>query len=72
MSKLDQKLKASIKPKHGNTAAPAKSAAAAKPAAKPAPAQTAEKKPAPAPAKASTGKTADNTSALFPERVWPD
>lgn len=68
MSKLDQKLKASIKPKHGKAAAPAKPAAAAKPA----PAPKAETKPTPAPAKAGTGKTAGNTSALFPERVWPD
>lgn len=72
MSKLDQKLKASIKPKHGKTAAPSKAVAAAKPAAKPAPAPKAETKLTPAPAKASTGKTAVNTSALFPERVWPD
>jgi hypothetical protein len=72
MSKLDEKLKASIKPKHGKTAAPIKGIAAAKPAAKPATAMKPEKKSMPAPAKASSAKPASKPSALFPERVWPD
>ncbi len=72
MSKLDEKLKASIKPTRGKAATPPKAVAAAKPAAKPAPAPKAEKESISAPAKASTARTAGNTSALFPERVWPD
>jgi hypothetical protein len=69
MSRLDEKLKASVKPTRGKIVAPAKTIAS-----KPAPAKKpgADTKPAAAPARAGSNSAPANTSSLFPERIWPD
>jgi hypothetical protein len=70
MSKLDEKLKASVKPTRGKTVTPAK-ASAARPTAKTAAKRNAGKKPS-APARETSAIDSVNSSSLFPERVWPD
>lgn len=85
MSKLDEKLRASIKATRGKPAIPTKAAPtkttpakavatkpAAKPAAKPDAQPKAEEMPTQAPARASSATKVSKPSALFPERVWPD
>lgn len=80
MSKLDEKLRASIKATRGKPAIPTKAAPAkavatkpvTKPAAKPDAQPNAEKMPTQAPARASSATKVSKPSALFPERVWPD
>lgn len=72
MSKLDEKLKASVKPARSKTTEPAKAAATVKPASKPAAPPKAEKKPAPVPLKTVAATDPGTTSGLFPDRVWPD
>jgi hypothetical protein len=88
MSKLDEKLRASIKATRGKPAIPTKAvppraaptsaalaeAAAAKPAAKPAANPDSPAKTARNQEPASSGSTVipDSASRLFPERIWPD
>lgn len=75
MSKLDEKLRASIKATRGKPAIPTKAVATkpvTKPAAKPDAQPKAERMPTQAPARASSATKVSKPSALFPERVWPD
>jgi len=88
MSKLDEKLRASIKATRGKPAVPTKAAptraaptkaapakaVATKPAVKPAAKPDAQPKATRNQAPASSGSSAipDSASRLFPERVWPD
>jgi hypothetical protein len=83
MSKLDEKLRASIKATRGKPAVPTKvaptraapaKAVAAKPAVKPAAKTDSQPKVTRNQAPASSGSSAIPVSAsrLFPERIWPD
>lgn len=74
MSRLDEKLLASIKATRGKPAVATKAApakvVATKPADKPAAPQKTEQKRTPA--KPGSAGIPGNTSTLFPERIWPD
>lgn len=69
MSKLDEKLKASVKPTRAKPAPAAKPVAAPKPSAAP--------KPAKLPVRPRSNGVSGvdlnaSTPPLFPERIWPD
>jgi len=83
MSKLDEKLRASIKATRGKPAIPTKATptraapakvAATKPAAKPAAKPDSPPKATriQAPASSDSSAIPDSASRLFPERIWPD